>query len=333
MSIDYTVFKGSSSGQVYKSTASRQLKADDVVVKITHSGLCYSDVHFKHRDMVLGHEGVGVVSSVGPACWMFKPGDRVGWGFVRDTCGHCEMCLEGEDMYCPDGDTYGNKSLDTGSLASHAVIRESFLFKIPDNLELSDAAPMMCAGATVFEALSRYGVRSTDRIGVIGVGGLGHLAIQFAAKMGCEVVVFSGTDNKREEAMAMGATEFYAVKDVSELAVERKIHCLLVTGSGQINWGLYMPIMAPKGKIFPLTVEIGNFVDLPALPMNIKGLTLQGVCVAPRQVYPKMLGLAAHHGIKPVIEQFPMTEAGIAQAMERVEQGKMRYRAVLVAED
>ncbi|KAL1696168.1 chaperonin 10-like protein [Schizophyllum commune] len=333
MSIEYTVFKGSESGRIYKDSASRQLRPDDVVVKITHSGLCYSDVHFKHRDMVIGHEGVGVVASVGPACTLFKAGDRVGWGFVRDTCGHCDMCYEGEDMYCETADTYGNKSLDTGSLASHAVIRESFLFTIPDAVSLEDAAPMMCAGATVFEALTRYGVKSTDRVGVIGVGGLGHLAIQFAAKMGCEVVVFSSTDNKREEALAMGATEFYAVKGLTELPVERKIHCLLSTGSGQIPWGLYMPIMAPKGKIFPLTVEIGNFVGLPALPINGKGLTLQGSTVAPRQVFPKMLAQVAQHGIKPIIETFPMTEAGIAQAMERVESGKMRYRAVLVAED
>lgn len=303
------------------------------MVKITHSGLCYSDVHFKHRDMVLGHEGVGVVSSVGPACSNLKVGDRVGWGFVRDTCAHCDMCYEGEDMYCADGDFYGQKSLDTGSLASHAVIRESFLFKIPDAVELLHAGPLMCGGATVFEALARYGVKPTDRVGIIGVGGLGHLAIQFAAKMGCEVVVFSSTDDKREEAMAMGATEFHAVKGLTALNLKRNINCLLVTGSGQTNWNLYMPSMAPKGKIFPLTVELGNFVDLPALPINLKGLTLQGSTVAPRQVFPKMLAHVAQHGIKPVVETFPMTEDGIAQAMERIEQGKMRYRAVLVATD
>jgi D-arabinose 1-dehydrogenase-like Zn-dependent alcohol dehydrogenase len=157
-------------------------------------------------------------------------------------------------MYCakPDIYTHPTGSTDLGSLASHAVISETFAFRIPDALDNLYAGPLMCAGATVFEPLYRYGVRAGDRVGIIGIGGLGHLAIQFANKMGCEVVVFSSTDNKREEAMKLGAHEFVATKGKAKLEGVRPIKHLLVTTSAMPDWKLLMPIMAPRSSIFPL---------------------------------------------------------------------------------
>ena len=128
--------------------------------------------------MVLGHEGVGIVIATGPDVQKFKKGDRVGWGFLQGTCGHCQQCLDGPETYCPDRKMYGQADLDQGSLAYGMVKKESWLFRVPNGITDEEAAPLMCAGATVFNVLSTYGAKSTDSVGIIGIGGLGHLAIQ-----------------------------------------------------------------------------------------------------------------------------------------------------------
>ena len=207
------------------------LKDDQVLVKVTASGLCGTDEHYKGVDMALGHEGAGIVEQTGPNVKELKKGDRVGWGYSHDSCGQCEQCLTGRETYCPKREMYGQANLDQGSFASHAVWREAFLFRIPDALSDAEAAPLMCGGATVFNALYSYGIKSTDRVGVMGVGGLGHLAIQYASKMGCDVVVFSGSDSKKEEAQKLGANEFIAMKDKKELNIGRPLNALLVTTS------------------------------------------------------------------------------------------------------
>lgn len=228
----FTVYKGSQGGKIVKAETKRpDLTNDDVLVKVTASGLCGTDEHFKGADIALGHEGAGVVEQVGPNVKALKKGDRVGWGYEHSCCGECENCLTGFETFCPERQMYGEANLDQGSFASHGVWRESFLFKLPDGLTDAEAAPLMCGGATVFNALYTYGIKSTDRVGVMGIGGLGHLAIQYAAKMGCEVVVFSGSDNKKEEAHKLGAQEFVAMKGKKELDIGRKLDALLVTSS------------------------------------------------------------------------------------------------------
>jgi D-arabinose 1-dehydrogenase-like Zn-dependent alcohol dehydrogenase len=189
----------------------------------------------------------------------------------------------------------------------------------------------MCGGATVFNALASFRAKPTDRIGVIGIGGLGHLAIQFAAKMGCEVVVFSSTEGKREEAMRLGASEFFATKGVKELKIGAGIDHLLVTTSQQPDWKLFLPVMAPDGTIYPLSVSADD-LKFPYGPINAIQLRIQGSLVAPRQVHTEMLAFAARQGIRPIVEEFPMTVGGIEECMKRLEDGKMRYRGVLVAQ-
>jgi D-arabinose 1-dehydrogenase-like Zn-dependent alcohol dehydrogenase len=228
----FTVFKGSEEGKIVKSQTTRpDLKGDDVLVKITASGVCGTDVHYLHSDIVLGHEGAGVVEEVGPDSSLLKKGDRVGWGYLHNCCGHCEKCLGGLEQYCAERKWFGEYNLDQGSFGSHAVWKESYLFKIPDGITDVNAAPLMCGGATVFEALRSYNIKPVHRVAVMGVGGLGHLAIQFAAKMGCDVLVLSGTDSKKEEALSLGAKAFVATKGKKELDVGRKIDVLIVTTS------------------------------------------------------------------------------------------------------
>jgi D-arabinose 1-dehydrogenase-like Zn-dependent alcohol dehydrogenase len=198
---------------------------------------------------------------------------------------------------------YGYHGLDQGSFGSHAIWREAFLFRIPPSLERKDAAPLMCAGATVFNALQQFGTKPTDRVGVVSIGGLGHLAIQFAAKIGCNVVAFSQTESKKAEAMMLGASEFFATKGTKELKIGAGIDHLLACTSQQPDWKLLLPVMAPNGYIYPLRVSEEEF-KMPYRPINEMQLRVQGNLVAPRQVHREMLEFAARHGIRPIIENF-----------------------------
>jgi D-arabinose 1-dehydrogenase-like Zn-dependent alcohol dehydrogenase len=174
-------------------------------------------------------------------------------------------------------------------------------------------------------------VKPVSRVGIVGIGGLGHLAIQFAAKMGCEVVVFSGTDNKKEEAMKLGASEFYATKGATELKVSKPLDNLIITMSAQPDWKLYLPILAPGAVISPLTVDEKD-LQIPYMPLLGGGIRIQGSIVAARQLHRDMLEFAAHHGIKPIIMTYPMSVEGIQDCLKTLEDGKMRYRGVLVAD-
>ncbi|KAL2353384.1 chaperonin 10-like protein [Cryomyces antarcticus] len=333
MTIDFKVFKGSKDGSIVESKTSKpDLTGDQVLVKVSCSGLCGTDEHYRHADMVLGHEGMGVVEATGPAVRKLQKGDRVGWGYEHDSCGRCENCLKGNETYCPERQMYGYADFDQGSFASRAVWREAFLFEVPDALSDESAAPLMCGGATVFNALHMYNVLPTERVGIIGIGGLGHLAIQFAAKMGCDVVVFSGTDSKKEEALALGAKEFHATKGVAELTGIKPVNHLLVTTSSQPEWATYLPVLAAGATIYPLSVADGNF-SIPYMPLISNGLRVQGSIVASRHVQNRMLAFAARHGIKPMVQKFPMTAQGITDGLQTLKDGNMRYRGVLIPQE
>ncbi|KAJ7680701.1 chaperonin 10-like protein [Mycena polygramma] len=330
MSVEFTVFKGSANdGIVESKTRHDGPIGNQVLIKITHSGICGSDEHARHADMVLGHEGVGIVQQIGEDVSQFKVGDVVGWGLTHKTCGKCEQCETGKDQYCPNRESYGTANFHQGSFGSHAIWDASFLFKVPEGMAPEHAAPLMCGGATVYNVIEVYNIRPTDRVGVVGVGGLGHLAIQFLAKMGASVVVFSGTDSKRDEAIGLGATEFHATKGVEKLNTAKLDH-LIVTTSFLPDWNLFMDIMKPTATIYPLTVPTGD-LTLPFAPIFFQGLTVQGSLVAARSVHRKMLDFAARNKIIPIIERFPMTKEGVEDGMQKLRDGKMRYRGVLVA--
>lgn len=189
----------------------------------------------------------------------------------------------------------------------------------------------MCGGATVWSALTSYNTRPTETVGIFGVGGLGHLAIQFARHFGCRVVVLSGSDRKKDEAIRLGAHEFLATKGKDTLEVSHKLDRLLVTTSAQPDWTQLMSIMNPGSTIHPLSVSGGNF-SVPYMPLITQGITVQGSVIAPRQIHKDMLTFAALHGIAPVTQEFPMSEAGIKDAMDKLEKGEVHFRAVLKPE-
>ncbi|PWZ01229.1 putative NADP-dependent alcohol dehydrogenase [Testicularia cyperi] len=328
-----TVFKGSPSGKVIKADGGKHtVEPRDVVIDITHSGLCYTDIHYLKKDMVLGHEGVGIVSSVGPDVKTIKKGDRVGWGYNHDSCRTCKFCKKGRDTNCYQNKMYGSADLDQASFGDRFVVTEEFCHKIPDGLELKHAAPLQCGGATVFGAMHDAGITPYDRVGVIGIGGLGHIAIQFLSKMGCDVVVFSGTESKKDEAIQLGAHEFVAAKTNPKLEGVKPVDFLLVTTSAQPDWKTYLKVLEKDATIIPLSVDEGDFV-FPYMPIVGKQLKVQGSLVATRDVHAKMLEFAARHAVKPMIEEVPMTEEGINNAVARLQKGDVRYRFVAVSQN
>lgn len=329
--VEFTVYKGSKEGKIVKSTTTREIGDDEVLVKNTFSGVCGTDEHYRHADQVLGHEGVGEVEQVGSLVKGFKKGDVVGWGYQHNSCGLCKQCLTGHETLCAERAMYGFADLDQGSFAHYSVWKASFLFAVPKSIKPENAAPLMCGGATVFNVLQSFNAKPTSRIGIIGIGGLGHLAIQFAAKMGCHVTVFSSTDSKKDEAMRLGATEFVATKGKDKLEVQSPIDHLMVTTSFQPDWKQYLPVMAPGGVIYPLTVADGD-LSIPYMGLLFNELSVQASLVAARQVHRDMLDFAGQHKITPIIEKFPLSVDGATECMKKLEDGNMRYRGVLVVQ-
>lgn len=207
----------------------------EVLVKITHTGLCGTDVHAIHFNSVLGHEGIGIVQAIGSRVTQLQIGDRVGGGFLRDSCGHCKYCLSGQEMFCYDRDIFmeSDRTRNRGTFTDYYVGTETFLHKIPDAISSEHAAPLQCAGATVYSALVDV-IKPGHRVGVLGIGGLGHLAIQFASKMGSQVIVFSTNSSKEAEARKFGASEFYLTQEPE--AITKPVDILLVAGSAYPDW-------------------------------------------------------------------------------------------------
>lgn len=328
----FKVYKGSAEGIQEGQTTKPNLTGDQVFVKVSASGLCGTDLHYRAAGIVLGHEGAGVVQEVGPDVKHFEAGDRVGWGYQANSCGLCEQCLSGNDEYCPEREIYGEANQDQGSFGEAVVWREAFLFKIPDTISDADAAPLMCGGATIWSALHKYGLSSTSTIGIIGVGGLGHLAIQFASKLGMNVVVLSTNESKKDEALKLGANHFVNTSNTETIDVgPSKLDALMVTASVEIKWETYMPLLKPQAMILPLTVHFGNFT-MPHFPMIGNGLRIQGTVIASRLELKRMLDFASRHNIRPVTMLFPLNKVGIEDSMKILSDGKMRYRGVLVAQ-
>jgi len=232
---EYTVYRGIN-GQITATPAKiPALGPHDVLIKITHTGVCFTDREFFRlgAPLALGHEGVGEVVAVGSGVTSLKVGDRAGGGFHKGSCGHCKYCLSGQDIYCYERVVFGEGDYNNGTFGDYYVGRETYVHKIPDGMSSEDAAPLQCAGATVYSALIST-VKNTDRVGVIGIGGLGHLAIQFAAKLGTEVVVFSSSKDKEAEAREFGASEFVLTNEAIEL--KAPIDVLIVSGNGYPDW-------------------------------------------------------------------------------------------------
>ncbi|KAF2449725.1 alcohol dehydrogenase [Karstenula rhodostoma CBS 690.94] len=332
MEVTYNIIKGSASKQLVESSVTAQLESHQVYIETTHSGLCGTDEHYLGADMALGHEGAGIVRQVGQGVKTVKVGDRVGFGYTHEVCAHCDNCAQGWDQFCRDQKRYGSHDFLNGTFSSGAVWDEKCVYPIPDGYDSANAAPLMCAGATVWTVLSRYGVVARDRVAVMGIGGLGHLAIKLAAAMGCHVVVLSSSESKRQEAMDYGASEFHVFRS-GEKPVDTisPIKHLLMCGSGGVDYKSIIPLMDTHGAIYPLTVAFEPS-PIPLLELVLSGIKIQGSLVASRDTMRSLLEFAARKNITPTIMTYPMNVKGVETAMQDLRDGKVRYRAVLCRE-
>jgi uncharacterized zinc-type alcohol dehydrogenase-like protein len=313
----------------------RQLPPDAVDIAVTHCGICHSDVAMVDNDwgfsrfpLVPGHEVVGTVSAVGSNVKTLTVGQRVGLGWQCGSCMQCEWCNKGAQHLCA-------KEAMTivghhGGFATHVRAENwRFAYPLPDAIGSEFAGPLMCAGTTVFTPIVHNGIKSTDRVAVVGIGGLGHLAVQFLSKWGCEVTAISSSHNKDAEARGFGASHFIATKGTDELKkAANRFDFILCTVTADLPWADYINVLRPRGK-FCLVGLPEKPLAVPAFGIIGKEKSIVGGRTGPVGTTTDMLAFAARHGVKPVIETFPLTDAD--QALDHTRQGKARYRAVLVA--
>lgn len=332
MDIDSYAAQGAKAPLEKFNYASRDLDSWDVEVTISHCGICHSDVHLVDNDwgisqypLVPGHEIAGTVSALGSAVNHLKTGQRVGIGWQCSSCMTCEWCISGKENLCSQmGATcLGNH----GGFADSIVVDSRFAFVLPDGLESENAAPLLCGGITVFAPLLHFDVRPAMKVGVIGVGGLGHLALQFYRAWGCEVTAFSATPGKEQEAKEFGAHRVIHSTDTEVLKAETgTLDFIISTVPVDIDWEAYLHILRPDGKLCIVGVPASS-ISLPAFPMIAGRKTVCGSPIGSRADIETMLSFAARHGIVAQTESFAMDQ--VNPAMDRVRSNQARYRVVL----
>jgi D-arabinose 1-dehydrogenase-like Zn-dependent alcohol dehydrogenase len=312
--------------------ASPRLGEHDVRVSVTHCGLCYTDIHgindyygIVTYPFVPGHEIVGYVSEVGKASSGLKEGDRVGIGWQGRSCTKCEWCKQGEEQLCQDIVKAATWN-PYGGFSTSVVVDSRFAYRLPDTMPSEIASVLMCGGIAVYSPLRYYYAQNARKIAIVGVGGLGHLAIQFAHALGYEVTVISTSAMKKQEALAFGADQFVISNDRATLRqLEFNFDLLLCTAHGDIHWEPLLEILKKRGKL--VVVGFPN-VSLNSTDLVAHELSIVGSLLGNRATMKDMLSFAQVHGIKPRIELMPMSK--VNEAIERVEQNKARYRIVLV---
>jgi uncharacterized zinc-type alcohol dehydrogenase-like protein len=305
---------------------------DQVEIDVEYCGLCHSDVTFLNNELgfsqyplVPGHEAIGKVAAVGPHAKIVKVGQTVGLGWNSGSCTWCPSCLSGNHNMCQNLEmTIVGRY---GAFANKVRCHWTFATPIPAGVDLTKAGPLLCGGITVFNPFMQFDVLPTDRVGVIGIGGLGHLALQFANKWGCDVTAFTSSASKADEAKHMGAHHVVDTHSKEELKkVAGSFNFILSTVSADLDWSAYIAALAPKGRM--------NVVGVVPKPMPVSALDLlftqrsiSGTPSGAPLTVMKMLDFCARHGIAPVTEHFPMSQAN--EAVAHLEAGKARYRIVL----
>ena len=318
----------------------REVGAHDVLIEIRFAGICHSDIHTVRGDwgpqqypLVPGHEIAGVVTEVGSAVTKHQVGDRVGVGCMVNSCRECANCRNGDEQYCLNGmvGTYGAEDRDgtitQGGYSTHVVVSEHFVVSIPDGLELDVAAPLLCAGITTFSPLRRWGAGPGKKVAIVGLGGLGHMAVKIAAAMGAEVTVLSQSLKKQEDGLRLGATRYYATSDPATFEqLAGSFDLIINTVSASIDISSYLQLLTLDGAL----VNVGA----PAEPLPVNAFALiggrrsfAGSMIGGIPETQEMLDFCAEHSIGAEIEVIPAEK--INDAYERVLASDIRYRFVI----
>jgi uncharacterized zinc-type alcohol dehydrogenase-like protein len=322
----------------------REVGATDVSIDIKFAGICHSDIHTVRQEwsdsvvypITPGHEIAGIVTEVGADVTKYKIGDRVGVGCMVNSCGECEYCLRGEEQFCTPGnigtydsvDTYGDGTQTQGGYSSHIVVKEGFVVGIPEGIELSEAAPLLCAGITTYSPLHHWEAGPGKKVAVVGLGGLGHLAVKIAHAMGAEVSVLSHSDKKREDSLRLGADNYYDTSEESTFEDLQNTFDLIINtvSSAEIDISSYIKTLRVDGTI----VNVGA----PADPVSVDIFSLiggrrswAGSPIGGIKETQEMLNFCAEHSIAADIELINADQ--IDEAYDRVLNSDVRYRFVI----
>ena len=319
----------------------RALRPGDVAIEILFSGLCHSDLHTVNGDwgpqpypLVPGHEIVGRVIEVGTAVTRFSEGDRVGVGCMVDSCQECDQCHNHEEQYCRNGmtPTYGapdriSGEITQGGYSKHIVVREEFVLRIPDALDMSRAAPILCAGITTFSPLRTWNVGKGSRVGVIGLGGLGHMAVKLAVAMGADVTVLSRSDRKADEAKELGAGGILVSSDKVAMAGATATFDLIIdTVPVEHDVTPYAPLLDIDGTLV-IVGQVGPMKGFMTAPMIFGRRRVAGSLIGGIKETQEVLDFCAEHDIHPVCEVIRPDEVNRAFAV--MSQGDIAHRFVM----
>lgn len=311
------------------------LPPDAVEVQVEYCGICHSDLSMVNNEwgisrypLVPGHEVVGVVTAVGMQVTALQVGQRVGLGWYAHSCLQCEWCHSGQHHLCPRAEaTIVGRY---GGFADRVRAHPEWVIPLPEGLDPASAGPLFCGGITVFSPLVEFNVRPTDRVGVVGIGGLGHLALQFLRAWGCEVTAFSSNPNKEAEAKALGASYFVNSRDPEALqALANRFDLILVTVNVDLPWTLYLEALRPRGRLHVVGV-VPQPIPVPAFALIAAQKSISGSPVGSPATMGKMLDFAVRHRIRPQVQLFPFHR--VNEAMAHLASGQARYRLVLYHE-
>jgi uncharacterized zinc-type alcohol dehydrogenase-like protein len=310
-----------------------ELGPQEVEIGISHCGICHSDLHLIANDwgisqypFIPGHEVIGKIVAVGSEVGSLTVGQRVGLGWQSNSCGQCEWCMQGMENLCANAEaTCVHRH---GGYANRVRAHARFVAPIPDALPSEKAAPLLCGGITVYSPMRTHGVNPSSRVGVVGIGGLGHLAIQFARVFGAEVVAFSSSAAKEEEARELGAHHFVNSRETKSMReMAGALDLIVSTANADQEWNTYIQALRPTGTLC--------IVGVPPKPMVVQTLPLiagirsiTGNPTGSPSRLREMLDVAARHGVQAKTELFAMGQAN--EAIEKVKKNKVRYRAVLI---
>ncbi len=308
------------------------LGAEEVEIAVDYCGICHSDLNMLNNDwgittfpFVPGHEVAGRIIQIGDRVDTLTMGDKVGLGWHSGYCKSCTSCLSNDENMCtsPEETIVGRH----GGFADKVRARAESVFPLPEELDIESAGPLFCAGITVFNPLIQYDIKPSDSIAVIGIGGLGHIALQFLRAWGCEVTAFTSSEMKRAEALSLGAHHVVSSRDEAEIMTKKGYFNMVIsTVNVTLNWNLFLKTLKPKGRL--------HFVGAALEPLNINAFSLitgqasiSGSSVGSPGTIATMLEFASQHTIKPVVQKFKFDQAN--EAIAHLASGKANYRVVL----
>ncbi len=310
------------------------LGSEEVEIKVSHCGICHSDLSMANNEWAMtafpfvgGHEAVGEICALGKDVKGLEVGDVVGLGWNARTCGFCDNCISGNQVHCPD--LVGTIVERHGGFAERVRCNWDWAIKLPAGIDASKAGPLFCGGITVFNPFVQLGIRPTDKVGVIGIGGLGHLALQFADKWGCEVTAFTSDLSKEEELRGFGADHVVNSRDPKAVAsLGKKFDMILSTVNVSLDWSAYLAAIAPKGKLH-IVGAVLEPIPVQSFELISSQRAVTGTATGSQGVVRRMLEFCDRHDIEALTETYPMSR--INDAFERLRSGKTRYRIVLEA--